>query len=334
MSKLMLKKFISRIAVGSGLLSLVSLRVKNKGLILMYHRILDSVQKEKYFIQPGMYVLAETFRSHVAFLKENYTLLSLPELMARTKNGQNINKCCAITFDDGWRDNYTHAFAVIKEYQVPATIFLATEFVGTNRLFWPEELTFFLQKFNEDSRPESDPLLSRLREKLRNQTSPPELFLDAAILELKSWRPEERHQLLVFLRDVCGTVQPERLFINWDEAREMLASGLVSFGAHTANHVLLDQVTLQEAETEVVASLQTIKDKLGAVPDFFAYPNGNYTNRLKSLLKQHGFKGAVTTKKGWVEKSSDFFAIPRVGMHQDVCSDLALFEARTLLRRF
>lgn len=109
----------------------------------MYHRVLASRDSEQVFVQPGMYVLSETFQRQVAFLKENFKIVSLEEMVERIKNRRDISRCCAITFDDGWKDNFCHAFPVLEKFSLPATIFLATGFVGTKRLFWPEEVTYY-----------------------------------------------------------------------------------------------------------------------------------------------------------------------------------------------
>ena len=155
MNGLRLKGLTASAAFSIGVLShLKRLRLKNRAFVLMYHRVLPSARDETVFVQPGMYVSRETFRRQVAYLSENFNILPLNELVDRTLQGRNIGGCCAITFDDGWLDNYTVAFPTIMEFQVPATIFLVSGYIGTNRMFWPEELCFYLENINREDSPD------------------------------------------------------------------------------------------------------------------------------------------------------------------------------------
>ncbi|MBA2883002.1 peptidoglycan/xylan/chitin deacetylase (PgdA/CDA1 family) [Desulfosalsimonas propionicica] len=301
--------------------------------MLMYHRVLDAPEQETVFVQPGMYVRTETFRRHIAFLKNSFSVLSLWEIVSRIREGKSVGRCCAITFDDGWRDSYTRAFPVLKEFGVPATIFLATGFIGTNRLFWPEEFAYYLRlpEIREAARQKSDVLDKTIQ---RLSGAGEGRILDECISALKVLQAQEREELLAYLRTICQSPPPERLLLNWDEAGQMQESGLVSFGGHTADHVILDRVPKEKAEQEIMQSCRDIKEHLGVRPDLFAYPNGNYNPEIKALLEKHGIRGAVTTKKGWLTKQTDLLEIPRIGMHEDVVRTIPLFLGRIFLKGF
>ena len=122
--------------------------------------------------------------------------------------------------------------------------------------------------------------------------------------------------------------------MNWDEAAEMGKSNLVEFGAHTVNHEILDQVSLERAEYEISSSCSEIEEHLGTRVNLFAYPNGNYNQAIKKIIRHEGLKAAVTTRKGLMTASSDIFEIPRIGIHEDVGSTIPLFLARILFNRF
>jgi peptidoglycan/xylan/chitin deacetylase (PgdA/CDA1 family) len=122
--------------------------------------------------------------------------------------------------------------------------------------------------------------------------------------------------------------------MNWDEVLAMHQSGLVDFGSHTANHVILDQVSLDEARYEVVFSRRKIEAHLGVRIKLFAYPNGNFNSSLLEVVANNDFTGAVTTKSGWVAQDTNVLTLPRIGLHEDVCIDTARFYARLVLQRF
>ena len=302
---------------------------RENAFVLTYHRVLPLRSDMDLIIQQGMYVSTETFRCHMVFLKENFNVLPLAELVERIESGKSVTGCCAITFDDGWLDNYTNAFPVLKKVQIPTTIFLATNFIGTDRMFWPEELSFYLRQPEVIALAKQNPLLHKFAN--YNAT---EKYLDNAIQVMKTYSPVEREAILSCLRSVSTTPPHGRMLMNWEEAKEMQASGLISFDAHTANHTILDQVPLDVAEDEILNSRTEIEQRLGRPPTFFAYPNGNYSDDLQALLKQKGFRGAFTTRKGWFDNNVGLFEIPRIGMHEDVSSTIPLFYARILFERF
>jgi peptidoglycan/xylan/chitin deacetylase (PgdA/CDA1 family) len=335
LTALQLKGLFAQAALTCSLLDgLAYLRFRERAFILMYHRVIHDESREAIAVEPGMYVSVETFRVQTAFLAERFNVLPLAELVARIRSGRSVGGCCALTFDDGWRDNYTGAFPVLQEYQLPATVFLASGFVGTNRLFWPEELAFYLREPGLAASVRQSRLLERFFGEVARAGGGGEI-LEKAVRVLKTWMPPERTQVLEHLRAVCpaAPVSP-RLLMNWREAAEMQASGLISFGAHTVNHVILDQVELRHAEEEIIRSSQELEIRLGTRPEFFAYPNGNFNLELQAIVKRHGFAGALTTRRGWLEEGAPLFDIPRIGMHDDVSRTIPLFLARIVLERF
>jgi peptidoglycan/xylan/chitin deacetylase (PgdA/CDA1 family) len=119
--------------------------------------------------------------------------------------------------------------------------------------------------------------------------------------------------------------------MDWHEIKEMQKSGLVKFGSHTVNHVLMDQVSLPTAQFEVQESQREISEQLGVLCDWFAYPNGNFNDNLEKLLIENQFKGAVTTQAGAVSKGLALMRIPRIGVHQDISISAAMLRTHILL---
>lgn len=310
-----------------------AIKQRKRAFVLMYHRVIEDLSQEPIFVQPGMYVSQDSFRRQLSFLKTQFHILHLPELLDRIASGTSVHNCCAVSLDDGWQDNYANAFPILKQLNVPATIFLATGFIGTKRFFWPEEVAFLVAQPEVRETCFENKAFTKFLANFGIQVDK-DIELDTLIAALKHLPPGKREEILAYLRSYNKTAFPRPLLMNWDEATKMLTSGLVCFGAHTHGHVILDQVSNSQAEQEIVESYNALVDHLNIAPELFAYPNGNFTDSLPSILHRNGFKAAVTTRKGWLGSKTNLYKIPRIGMHEDVSRSVPLFYTRILFDRF
>jgi peptidoglycan/xylan/chitin deacetylase (PgdA/CDA1 family) len=312
--------------------------MKNNAVIFMYHRVLpkELAQGTDIPVQSGMYVTPASLRLHLSYLKAHFTIIPLAELVRRLKVGEDISRCAVLTFDDGWLDNYTYAYPILKELKVPATIFLASGFIGTTRWFWPENIAWAVLSVRSkriDISMLPDALLHLLKSDTHMNMEVEE-SIERIVVEMKSWDEPQRLSVAkscALLREKT-TGESERLLMNWDEVREMSQSRLVSFGSHTVSHALLDQLPVEKIQQEVVECAEDIQSHIHASAELFAYPNGNYTQQVSSILSTSGITAAVTTKRGLVKKDSPLLELPRIAVHEDISYTRALFQWRLFVR--
>ncbi|UPU37766.1 polysaccharide deacetylase family protein [Geomonas paludis] len=305
---------------------------KNSAFILMYHRILDERNFPSYYLQPGMYVMSETFEKHVLFLNKFFNILPFEELIVRIQKGKSIRRCCCITFDDGWSDNYFHAYPILKTLGVPATIFLATGYVGTSDTFWTEKISCFLSQNGSLLNDFYNWCPSVLQERCPSWKSAP--TIDHVIEFLKEQPPSTRERVIASIDFRPLEDNPRNQMLTWEQVTEMYASGLVTFGSHTVNHELLDQVGIAQIENEIILSGKAIESRVNAPVFTFAYPNGNFNAEIQDVLSRNNYVAAVTTKKGMVSNESDLMRLPRIGVHEDVSRSEALLQGRLFLKGF
>lgn len=273
-------------------------------LVLMYHRVLPPDHPDRRTEQPGMYVSPRTLAMHLEMLRQQgFELTHLDDWLRAAAGGQPLPaRACAITFDDGWRDNFDHAYPVLKQAGAPATIYLVTDLVGTRYSFWPNALARILAARGLD--------VARI---------------DAEIMRYKSSHSDEQMHALV--AEMGGTQAGDRDLMSWDEIRAMQAGG-VRFGSHTRRHTRLvdgtDEITLRD---EVLGSRATLERELGSAPQTFCYPNGDTSVDAVALVKS-AYSGAVTTRSGWHAPGADAHLIRRIGVHEDISADQAGFVAR------
>ena len=117
-------------------------RKKQNGLLIItYHRITNISD-----YQDPLKVSQKIFNKQIEYLQNNYTIISGEQLVDCIKNNKTLpNNSCIITFDDGWADNYTNALPILKKHDVPAIVFVSTDFISSGKIFWHEQLQELLK---------------------------------------------------------------------------------------------------------------------------------------------------------------------------------------------
>jgi peptidoglycan/xylan/chitin deacetylase (PgdA/CDA1 family) len=274
--------------------ALLALTRPRRYLVLGYHRVND----DAHSCFPGIPI--ELFRRQMETLKRHFRVLPLAELRERARARDLPENGVAITFDDGYRDNYTNAFPILREMELPATIFLTTDALDRGGLLWHDRV---FDAFHRTQRAEArrDGELLRELNTLRRST------------------PEERDRRIGSLLEELGIepgVPPGWDKLCWNEVREMAAHG-ISFGAHTLDHPILTFVTREEARRQIRESKLRIEAELGFRVAMFAYPNGrasDFDASTRRIVEEEGFDLAVTTVAGSNDESTDPFALHRTGM--------------------
>src|SRR5690606_27226305 len=175
--------------------------------------------------EPGMMVTPKSFDMHLGELKRHFQMVSLGDWVRAREAGEQLPpRACAVTFDDGWRDNYEYAFPLLKKHQVPATLFAVAEKIGTDFQFWPSIIAVLLLS-GAGPRLLDHPVLAPAG---TLRLSPDANHIALCIKQLKARTDVEIFQALddIDWRSLCSRPMVPAL-MNWDQLREMRASGLV-----------------------------------------------------------------------------------------------------------
>ncbi len=272
--------------------------------ILFYHRVNDDGEPICDTVPVRL------FEAQMELLKAHFRVLPLPDLIHAKERNDIPPNAVAITFDDGYRDNFENAFPVLRKLGLPATIFVTTATVGSPRLLWHDRF------FDAFSRTRVPSLV------FEGRTLPlgtlAERRAAVAVLERRlrthdsRRREEELHRLVDELR--APEPDPDRWRkLGWDEIKEMAGAG-ISFGAHTVTHPVLTRLPRGEMVEEVLGSRDALESQLGSRVTLFAYPNGAYGDfdeSVKQVLRDAGFRCAATTVPGVNDASTDPFELRR-----------------------
>ncbi len=292
--------------------------------ILMYHRILPPDDPRHAVEEPGMIVEPDTLRMHLRTLKRYFTLMPLGEWVERARNDQPLPpKACAITFDDGWLDNYEYAFPILQQEQVPATLFAVSHMIGTREWFWPNRIVRLLQQPRE-----------RLREfpwlaELLGQGEMDAERSSQLIYSLKSLPDHELLERIDQAEVALGPAAAEQpVLLDWEQLGEMADSGLFEIGSHTCHHFRLrEDLPAEVLEREVSESRRLLEERLGRPVELFCYPNGDLCPQALKAVSRH-YRAAVTTHGGICDTTTDAVQMPRFGVHQGSASTPTQLLAR------
>jgi peptidoglycan/xylan/chitin deacetylase (PgdA/CDA1 family)/CelD/BcsL family acetyltransferase involved in cellulose biosynthesis len=258
------------------------------------------------------------FRAQMEHLAKYFHLVSLDQFIDGGLSSNSKRCSVAITFDDGYRDNFVHAFPILKELGIPATIFLTTGYIESGRLPWYDQVRL---GFKLTAQPHfSLPAKSGMRADL-NTDAERLKAMRQALSWLRMTTDNNRLSLLPELfRDlrVPTDLNLPGTMLEWDEIRKMSKQG-ISFGAHTVTHPVLGGLSATRLEDEIIGSKKTIEARLQAPVRHFAYPFGKYVDfdsAARKTVEAAGFSTAVTTITGVNGPEQDPLELKRLSLDE------------------
>ncbi len=303
----------------SGLQWILGGRAAGLGAIFTLHHVRDA-QEEVFSPNAHLSVTPQFIESTLQLLrKKNIDLVSLDEVARRIKNGHKGNRFAAFTFDDGYRDTAENAAPILRKFDVPYTIFVATGLIdGTADLWWAG-LEAIIRK--------QDGLFVSIDGTRTELACATPAEKHAAYQNLLAWLTLEtgEHQQRDWVReladlykyDLAGLRQSE--LMNWAEVRALAEDPLCTIGAHTIHHYAVARLSENEARREMFEGARVLAAALGEEPRHFAYPYGYSAavgRRDIRIAKELGFETAVTTRPGVIynEHRNHMTALPRISL--------------------
>lgn len=296
--------------------------------VLMYHRILPPDDVRFREEEPGMIVTPESFSQQVRLLKNIFTIISLSEWVERRQQGKPLpERACAITFDDGWRDNFEYAFPILQAEQAPATVFAVSHMIGTHQHFWPNRLAGLLRAGQREPLQRYPWLVQLPGYREKGELTRDEI---AAIIAACKRHSDDflQAQLTLMEQDVKTAESGEAPLMDWSQLLAMQSSGLVEIGSHTRYHCRLGgDLPGAALEQEIVGSRELLQQRLDKPVTLFCYPNGDTSPAATRLVREH-YKAAVTTQRGINVRETSAQTLLRIGVHDDVSNTPTRFGAR------
>ncbi|MBC7186781.1 MAG: polysaccharide deacetylase family protein [Calditrichaeota bacterium] len=300
--------------------------------VLGYHRVTREPQPAGT-IEEALAVPFDEFMRQMAWVGRMFSPVHLEAFASFRQNRRAFRRPpVAVTFDDGYRDNLTLALPVLREFRVPATIFVTTGHVGKRKAFWWNELSHLVWRapvgqycFELQGRRHC----FRLWSAAERQCAFWRLFRVLCRMPEVQRQTALRHLRSEFGRGVATEAPAAEMLSPEDIAQA--PGDLLRFGAHTVHHVVLTKVPPEEARQEINDSIAQLRAWTGSEVTTFAYPLGDassFDERVRSMLAEAGIRHAVTTLKGANTPTQDPLALRRTLI--DGADDFCTFVCKVL----
>jgi peptidoglycan/xylan/chitin deacetylase (PgdA/CDA1 family) len=312
------KKILSAVLARSGLLKPLARRARAKAgrgeaIVLYYHRVLPS---EDPTFQPllrldGAPVTADVFERQMRYVATHHTVVNLDWLVAQFQAGKDLtDDYVAITFDDGYEDNYLRAHPVLRCYNLPWTVYVATHYIGNNEIPWWDAVNDGVVMCSEE----------QLKDVARwlNVTSPSRSSVIKKLIRLEKeldapqWEKTFGELKQRVNGATNGALQRYRM-MTWKQVQTLSAEG-ADIGGHTVTHPLMTKIPLENARREASESKKKVEEHIGKPVMGFAYPLGDFNAAVAQAVRASGYSYACSTQQGTNGLGADRFALRRFGI--------------------
>ncbi|MBX2993079.1 MAG: polysaccharide deacetylase family protein [Bacteroidetes bacterium] len=314
---------------GREMMNRIITSVQHKGIILMYHRIAEMDVDPWYLC-----VSPENFAAQLEVLRKRARPMSLQKLAAAVHEGNVPPRAVAVTFDDGYANNLYTAKPLLERYDTPATVFVTTGYLGSQKEYWWDELDQALLQpgtlpprlslsMDNNTRDWNLGAASSYTEgEYRNDcargTKSPRLNFYYSVWEWLRPLPDvSRRMMLDAIVSWAGKescLRPTHRSLLHEEVVTLALGGLVEVGPHTVSHAMLSHHPEDVQRREIEESKKCIENLLSADVASFSYPFGRYDATTVSIVKQAGFSAACTVENSTIQYGSDPLQLPRFGV--------------------
>ena len=288
--------------------------LSGKGFVFMLHRVLPK-EERGFDWNKGLAISPESLEKWInLFRKKGFDIVSMDEVCERVKTKKG-RKFIAFTMDDGYKDNLTFGLPILKELNIPCTVYVSNCFPNNKAVYW----WYFLEDYlKNNSKIDLRPIGINYSKFFSGQEG---FVIYNEVRELLRTSDYRTH--LAFATKVCGIVNlkelNESLNLTWDEVKELSNDPLITIGGHTLHHVSLRNQPKEVIAEEIFEGTNELSNHLKIPVKHFAYPYGSkddFSIELISFLEKSKYETAVINHPGSIllNSKTSLFSIPRMGL--------------------
>lgn len=256
---------------------------------------------------------ARRFGEILGWIKSWFNVLPL-DVAVDLKKARNLPpRAAAITFDDGYADNHDVAMPILQRHGLSAAFFVATGFLDGGRM-WNDSVIEAIRHTQQRALDLRHLGVDGLAEFDIGSGEQRRAAITTILGKVKHRNPAERLELVQAVADACAASLPTDLMMRSDQVRALRQGGML-VGAHTVSHPILAGLSASDTRREIADSRDCLQAILGEPVSLFAYPNGkpvdDYSDETVGIVRDLGFKAAVSTAWGAACADTDRHQLPR-----------------------
>jgi peptidoglycan/xylan/chitin deacetylase (PgdA/CDA1 family) len=291
-------------------------RVDNECTILLYHGVTkeESQGIENHNLK---HIKEIDFIKQMDYVKEECNPISIDDFISYKKCKESLPpKSVIVSFDDGFKNNYTVASPVLIERGIPAVFYISSGVINTDIMFWVDDLEDCI------NRSKSKTLSVKLENKINFPISN-NIEKIRALTEIKAYCKQsivrEKDRVVREVRmatNITPSVASSKNYekLNWDEVRDLHSNPLFTIGGHSLYHNILSLIDDKIIEQELRASIDLLEINLNSKIKHYSYPEGqtnHYNLRVINILKNLGIVCSPSAMPGLNTIQSDLFNLKR-----------------------
>ena len=299
--------------------------------ILAYHRVLTLVDEDAFPFDAELVSASEAqFRAQMQVLARRFQPIRFSDLIAAIDGGPPLPaRAVIVTFDDGYDDNYTRAYPILREAGVPAMFFVSTGHIDSGNVYAYDWLVHMILRTTA-----THLVIAEIDVDVAIPARPVERrALAAMLLDRLKWRRADKQSAIIARLEHAWSMprthgHPECRPMSWDQLREMRAGGM-EIGSHGMWHNMLAKLTREAMRDEVAGSQRAIARELGAPPEVISYPVGGidaFDDEVVRTAVEAGYRIGCSYASGTVRMPvTSPFALKRLPVERHM--DEAWFAA-------
>ena len=285
--------------------------------ILLYHGVTD--KKEKGILNySNKHIHVSKFENQMQYIKNNCNILNIDEVIyLSNKKKKWPDKSVLVTFDDGFKNNFTLAYPILNNLKIPAVFYVCAGMIGSKKMFWVDEIEDCIN-FSKKKK-----FFLNLNKKIKIQINNKKnkiFYLEKIKKFCKKTTTNKKNLILKNLRKKTKIVPSNKHsknyeIMNWREIKKIDKNPLFTIGGHTLFHDIMSSRSLSDVNYDIKKTINILKKKLNHKIEHFSYPEGqkiHFNNKIISLLRENKIICSPSAINGVNQKGEDLFKLKRI----------------------
>ena len=235
--------------------------------VLCYHGVRADGRSPGTLVFADLHVRASELEAHCRFIRQTCHPISLARWRAALAGGEPLPaRPVLFTFDDGYQTVFSVARPILKQYAIPAVLFVCSEPISQRRLHW----------YDAVARTRGEPEVERMK-----------------TLPYDDWRAATRE----WSQPITDAEPNAPLTVA--ELRDLAGIPGIEVGSHTADHLMLSRASREQQREQILSNKATLEEWLGRPVTAFGRPGVDYSAESVELVQESGFDFAFTTRQGF-----------------------------------